>query len=123
MLRRGVPLGVAEKRAYDALVMLDIAEMEARRPGQLSGGQQQRVAIARAIANEPSLILADEPTGSLDSKNADLVVGIFERLARKDKRTVIMVTHDRDFAARADRQVVLKDGRIIADEMQAAVDH
>ena len=118
MLRRGVPLRVAQQRGYDALSMLGIPELEGRRPSQLSGGEQQRVAIARAIANEPAVILADEPTGSLDSKNADVVVSIFERLGRELGKTVIMVTHDRDLSARADRQIKLKDGAVIADDVQ-----
>jgi lipoprotein-releasing system ATP-binding protein len=115
MLRRGVRRRDAEARAYDALVLLGLGELFRRKPGQLSGGQQQRVSIARAVANDPALLLADEPTGNLDSKNGELVFEIFARLAREQGRTIVMVTHDKDFAARADREVQLKDGRIVAD--------
>ena len=87
-------------------------------PSELSGGQQQRVAVARAIVTNPSLILADEPTGNLDSKNAEAVFQIFAQLAREQGRTVVMVTHDNDFANRATRQIRLKDGRVIEDSTQ-----
>ena len=115
MLRRGVPRDGAEERAYDVLSLLGLADLWRRRPGQLSGGQQQRVSIARAVANDPALILADEPTGNLDSKNGALVFDVFAELARREGRTIIMVTHDVSFAERADRQVVLRDGRVIED--------
>ena len=115
MLRRGVPRDGAEERAYDVLSLLGLADLWRRRPGQLSGGQQQRVSIARAVANDPALILADEPTGNLDSRNGALVFDVFAELARREGRTIIMVTHDVSFAERADRQVVLRDGRVIED--------
>jgi lipoprotein-releasing system ATP-binding protein len=115
MLRRGVHRDDANDRAYEALGMLGLEELWKRRPGQLSGGQQQRVSIARAVANDPALILADEPTGNLDSKNAEIVFEVFARLAHEQGRTVVMVTHDKDFAIRADRQVALRDGRILGD--------
>ncbi len=115
MFRRGIDRDEAAERAYDALSMLNLEELWKRKPGQLSGGQQQRVSIARAVANDPALILADEPTGNLDSKNAETVFQVFERLARDHGRTIIMVTHDKDFAIRADRQVSLRDGRVLGD--------
>ncbi len=118
MLRRGVPEADAEQRAYDVLGVLGLAELWKRRPGQLSGGQQQRVSIARAVANDPALILADEPTGNLDSRNGALVFEVFSELARREGRTVIMVTHDPAFAERTDRQIKLLDGRVVADLRQ-----
>ncbi len=119
MMRRGNwSRSEAEDRGYEALRMLDLHELYFRKPGQLSGGQQQRVSIARAVANEPSLILADEPTGNLDSKNAEGVFQVFANLASEGRCTVVMVTHDADFARRANRQVRLKDGRVIEDSTQ-----
>ena len=119
MLRRGtLSRSEAEEQAYDVLQLLGLEELYARKPGQLSGGQQQRVSIARAVANDPALILADEPTGNLDSKNAEGVFQIFSRLAREQGRTIIMVTHDVEMAARADRQIKLRDGRVIEDLVQ-----
>jgi len=86
-----------------------------RRPDQLSGGEQQRVAILRALANNPRVILADEPTGNLDSRNAGEVFNLLRDITRESQRTVIMVTHDRDLAAQTDRVITLRDGRIESD--------
>jgi len=86
-----------------------------RRPDQLSGGEQQRVAILRALANDPLVILADEPTGNLDSRNAAGVFNLLRDLTRESRRTVILVTHDRELAARTDRVITLRDGRIESD--------
>ena len=117
MLRRGAKdPDQIEDHALDALDLLGIANLYNRRPSELSGGQQQRVSIARAIANNPNIILADEPTGNLDSKNGELVFHIFRRLVQEHGRTVIMVTHDPRFATRTNRQVQLHDGRIVEDE-------
>jgi lipoprotein-releasing system ATP-binding protein len=116
MLRRGhVSRAEADDRAYDALRLLDLHELWHRKPGQLSGGQQQRVSIARAVANDPTLILADEPTGNLDSKNAEGVFQVFTDLVRGQGRTVVMVTHEPSFARRATRQIRLKDGRVVGE--------
>ena len=117
MLRRGMVRDEAQERAYDVLELLGLADLWKRRPGQLSGGQQQRVSIARAVANDPAIILADEPTGNLDSKNGALVFDVFEHLA-SEGRTIIMVTHDVSFAQRASRQIKLLDGRVIDDALQ-----
>ncbi len=117
MMRRGVARDEAEERAYDVLGGLGLADLWKRRPVQLSGGQQQRVSIARALGNDPAILLADEPTGSLDSKSGDLVFDVFRELAQSG-RTIVMVTHDASFAARADRQIVLRDGRVIDDVRQ-----
>lgn len=86
-----------------------------RRPNQLSGGEQQRVAILRALANNPLVILADEPTGNLDSRNAAEVFGLLREITRESPRTVIMVTHDRELAAKTDRVMTLRDGRVESD--------
>jgi putative ABC transport system ATP-binding protein len=82
---------------------------------QLSGGQQQRVAIARALVNDPLIILADEPTGNLDSATGEMILGIFDRL-QAEGRTIIMVTHEAEVAGRCDRSIFLRDGRIASDE-------
>ena len=104
----------AEARGYAMLELLGLQDFWRRRPGQLSGGEQQRVSIARALVNDPALLLADEPTGNLDSRNAALVFEILAGLAREG-RTVVMVTHATELAAATDRQIMLKDGRVIAD--------
>jgi lipoprotein-releasing system ATP-binding protein len=118
MMRRGVARDAADDRGWEVLQVLGLEDLWSRRPGQLSGGQQQRVSIARAVANDPALVLADEPTGNLDSKNGEIVFEVFARLARDEGRTIVMVTHDVGFAQRADRQITLKDGRVIADVRQ-----
>ncbi|MFA9290659.1 MAG: ABC transporter ATP-binding protein [Solirubrobacteraceae bacterium] len=102
-----------EERAYQKLVDLDMQDQALKPAKKLSGGQQQRVAIARALINEPSIIMADEPTGNLDSKNSENVFEIFQELSRKNNQTVIVVTHDNDFAKRSDRIIELLDGKII----------
>ena len=104
----------------EALERVDMAHRATHYPAQLSGGQQQRVAVARAVAGRPSLILADEPTGNLDSKNADAVIELMDTLHR-DGATLCMVTHNPETAARCPRQVALFDGRIISDQSQPTV--
>jgi lipoprotein-releasing system ATP-binding protein len=116
MLRRGQRARAdAEDKARRVLESIGLGELADRRPHQLSGGQQQRVSIARAVANDPRIILADEPTGNLDSKNGVIVMDVFEKLVREEHLTIIVVTHERSFAARTSRQVVLSDGQLIAD--------
>jgi lipoprotein-releasing system ATP-binding protein len=100
------------KRALDLLASLDLEEHGHKTPGQLSGGQRQRVAIARALANEPMVLLADEPTGNLDSASSEQVLGIFRNLVDETGRAIVMVTHDLDLAARTDRRITIVDGRI-----------
>ena len=94
--------------------MVDLAEQAKKRPTALSGGQQQRAAIARALANDPPLLVADEPTGNLDSATADAVFSLFEGMVAQG-RTIVMVTHDNDLAGRASRAVHVSDGRIVND--------
>ncbi len=119
MLRRGARNNAdAAAHSRGVLESLGLGELTERRPSQLSGGQQQRVSIARAVANDPRIILADEPTGNLDSKNGIIVMEVFERLARERSITVVMVTHEKSFAARTSRQIELSDGRVIADRDQ-----
>jgi lipoprotein-releasing system ATP-binding protein len=90
-------------------------------PGKLSGGEQQRVAIARALANEPLVILGDEPTGNLDTSNADNVFRVFETLVREHSQTIVVVTHDLELAARTHRMIRLVDGRVVDDGATADV--
>lgn len=101
----------AASRAMDLLDLLGIADKAPKTPGVLSGGQRQRLSIARALANEPTLLLADEPTGSLDSAGGAEILGLFQRL-HDGGQTIVMVTHDDEVAAKADRIVRMKDGRI-----------
>lgn len=99
---------------------LDLSGLEARRPDRLSGGQRQRVAIARALANDPALLLCDEPTGNLDSLNTRRVIEEFQRLAHEEGRAVVCVTHDEGFARAADRRVHMLDGRIVSSKAASA---
>ena len=109
------------ERAAGLLEELGLAGHLDKRPDQLSGGQRQRVAVARALANDPHVVLADEPTGSLDSKSSEQVFLILQDLVRKRGKTVIAVTHDMDIAARADRRIHLVDGKVVSDERAAQV--
>jgi putative ABC transport system ATP-binding protein len=105
------------RRAHAALERVGLAARGHHWPNQLSGGEQQRVSIARAIVNDPAMILADEPTGALDSETGDQILSLFEELHR-DGRTIILVTHGEDVARRARRRIVLHDGRVMADDAQ-----
>jgi len=116
----GVPARERQRRAREALAAVGLAGREGARSNQLSGGQQQRVAIARAIVNDPGIILADEPTGNLDSKMGGEIMQLITRLNRERGITVLMVTHDATSAACAERQVRFCDGRIVSDERKAA---
>jgi lipoprotein-releasing system ATP-binding protein len=102
-----------EHRAMEKLKLLGITSEALKMPNQLSGGQKQRVAIARALINDPLIIMGDEPTGNLDSKNSDIVFNIFKELAAGFGQSMLIVTHDNDFAARTDRIIEMEDGRII----------
>ena len=111
-----VPESERNTRAYAALKSAGLPEDRYHHmSNQLSGGQIQRVAIARALVNNPSLILADEPTGNLDTQTGDIVLGTFQRLNRDFKRTIILITHEREVAEHADRIIYIRDGQIIED--------
>lgn len=99
--------------AMNLLNLLDISQLAEKRAARISGGEKQRVAIARALINSPSIIMGDEPTGNLDSKNAENVLSIFRNLATSRGLTLLIVTHDRDFADRTDRVITMEDGRIL----------
>ena len=111
----GISSAERKRRAKEALERVQLDNRMDHRPNELSGGQRQRVAIARALVNKPAILLADEPTGNLDSQTSDEIMRVFEGLA-SDGQTVIMVTHEPDIAAHARRIVVLRDGRISSDE-------
>ncbi|MEM2855603.1 MAG: ABC transporter ATP-binding protein [Candidatus Nitrosocaldaceae archaeon] len=113
----GIDEKIRRKRIMELLDMLGISDKSNYKPNQLSGGQQQRVAIARALINEPSIILADEPTGNLDTKTGSEVFNILKMLVKKQNRTIIMVTHSPDLADATDKSIILRDG-IIEKEVE-----
>ena len=115
MLYLGVDAAQRRQRATEALAAVGLAGREQNHPNQLSGGQQQRVAVARSLVNNPALILADEPTGNLDSRTSVEVMEIFQRLNRERDITLVLVTHEPDIAQYADRVIVFKDGKIKSD--------
>ncbi len=102
-----------EHDAIEHLRTLDMADQALKMPNQLSGGQKQRVAIARALINNPLIIMGDEPTGNLDKKNSDLVFDIFKKLTLEQNQTMLIVTHDTDFAKKTNRTITMEDGKII----------
>jgi putative ABC transport system ATP-binding protein len=102
------------ERAMQALETVGLADRADHHPNQLSGGQQQRVAIARALVNQPAMLLADEPTGNLDSQTSIEIMGVFQKL-NQDGITVIMVTHELDIASYTKRNVIMRDGKIVSD--------
>lgn len=103
-----------ENNAMEHLKTLDMQDQALKMPNQLSGGQKQRVAIARSLINNPLIIMGDEPTGNLDKKNSDIVFDIFNKLTQEKKQTLLIVTHDNDFANRTNRIITMEDGRIIS---------
>ncbi len=116
---RGLSASERKRRVNDALDKVQMSHRKQHMPSQLSGGQQQRVAVARAVAGDPSVLLADEPTGSLDSKNGDAVMDLLDELHAQGA-TICMVTHSREYARRATRAVHLFDGRVVEDVTRAA---
>lgn len=114
MIFQGVPKDERERRARKLLNEFDMGERLMNKPGELSGGQQQRVAIARALANNPDVILADEPTGNLDSKTGDIVMNYIKQL-NKEGKTIILVTHDDKLAHYANRVITLVDGKVVSE--------
>ena len=113
MLYANVPLVKRTARAKELLEMVEMSDRMDHMPNELSGGQKQRVAIARAMANDPAIILADEPTGALDSKTGRLVMDLFHTLHKKQGKTIVLITHNYQLATETDRIITLSDGRII----------
>jgi len=111
----GVPPVERERRVQEALEHVGLADRSRHRPSELSGGQRQRVAVARALVNRPAIVLADEPTGNLDTRTGDEILALFDRL-HEQGQTIILVTHEEEIARRAHRIVRLRDGRIESDE-------
>jgi putative ABC transport system ATP-binding protein len=112
LLYSDVPNNLREKIGMEMLTKVGLEDKFVNTPAQLSGGQQQRVAIARALVNDPKIILADEPTGNLDSKSGKEVMDLFQHLNKKEGRTIVLVTHDIDLAKQANRIIIIKDGQI-----------
>ncbi|MEK2493712.1 ABC transporter ATP-binding protein [Kitasatospora purpeofusca] len=120
MRLRKVPAAQREERARTLLALVGLADHANQRPGELSGGQQQRVAIARALANEPDLIIADEPTGQLDSETGRSIMELLRAVVRSEGVTVLVATHDPNLMELADRVVELRDGRVVAEVAEVA---
>ncbi|MFE7525540.1 ABC transporter ATP-binding protein [Kitasatospora sp. NPDC057542] len=120
MRLRKAPAAEREERAHTLLALVGLADHANQRPGELSGGQQQRVAIARALANEPSLIIADEPTGQLDSETGRSIMELLRAVVRSEGVTVLVATHDPTLMELADRVIEVRDGRIIEEEAERA---
>jgi len=116
LMARGVPQSERRRRALELLEVVGLRDRAYHRPGELSGGEQQRVAIARALANNPKLLLADEPTGNLDSATAHSIMKLFRRLVDEQGVTIIMVTHNLELVSYCDRVVKLRDGVVVGDE-------
>ncbi len=115
LIYAGVPLSTRKNRAIEALKLVELEDRMSHRPNELSGGQRQRVAIARALVNNPSIVLADEPTGNLDSKTGVEIMAVFKRLHQKG-HTIILITHERDIAKHAHRVIHILDGVVERDE-------
>ncbi len=116
MMYNSMPAKERRRRAHEVLRLVGLEDRLDHMPNQLSGGQQQRVAVARALVNRPALILADEPTGNLDSKTSAEIMELFQNLNRREGITIVLVTHEPDIAAYAERQILFRDGLIISDK-------
>jgi putative ABC transport system ATP-binding protein len=119
LLYAGIPASEMRRKALDMLEVLGLADRADHLPNQLSGGQQQRVAIARAMINRPQVLLADEPTGNLDSHTSEEILREFQRINQEQGQAIVMVTHDANIAAYADRQVIVRDGLIESDSAES----
>jgi putative ABC transport system ATP-binding protein len=117
LIYAGTSASKRKEMAQKSLSAVGLEGREHHHPSQLSGGEQQRVAIARALVNEPSILLADEPTGNLDSKTSEEIMGIFQRLNREMGITIIMITHEPDIASFAKRKILFKDGKVVDDSL------
>ena len=115
MLYAGIPGKERTRRARELLELVEMGDRLYHLPNELSGGQKQRVAIARSLANDPSIILADEPTGALDSKTGIMIMNIFKEIHKEKKKTILVITHNPEVAKMAQRIITIKDGRIISD--------
>jgi putative ABC transport system ATP-binding protein len=115
MLYAGVPAKERARRAKELLELVGMGDRVHHLPNELSGGQKQRVAIARSLVNDPSLILADEPTGALDSKTGDMVMDIFKKVHKEKKKTILIITHSMEVAQMTQRIITIRDGRILSD--------
>ncbi|MFH0868945.1 MAG: ABC transporter ATP-binding protein [archaeon] len=121
MIFQGVPEEAMKARGKELLALVGLQERMNHRPAELSGGEQQRVAIARALANDPEIILADEPTGNLDSKTGENIMNLLVNLHKKEHKTIIVITHDADIAEYAERKLVLRDGKFIKDGQSKSI--
>ena len=120
LLYAGVTAKERRGRAMELLTMVGMQDRADHQPNELSGGQNQRVAIARAMANDPAILLADEPTGALDSETSHLVMDLFHQLHEERGKTIVLITHSKELAAETERIVTLSDGRIVADSAERA---
>lgn len=116
LMYANMPPKQRRERAMELLALVGMEERADHKPNELSGGQNQRVAIARAMANDPHILLADEPTGALDSKTGHLVMDIFHRLHKEQDKTIVLITHSQELAHETERMITISDGRIIADK-------
>ncbi len=115
LLYAGMPQKKRTERAMELLELVGMGDRYTHDPSQLSGGQKQRVAIARAMANDPSIILADEPTGALDTKTGRMVMDLFHKLHKEEGKTIVLITHSPELAQETDRMITISDGRIVSD--------
>lgn len=123
MLYAGVGARQREQRARELLAMVGMEQRRFHQPNELSGGQKQRVAIARSLVNDPAILLADEPTGALDSETSRHVMDIFHTLHRQQSKTIVLITHSQELAAECPRVITLKDGNIISDRRKEVNSH